>query len=81
MNLCSDLQVRAYGGNVRTDVKSLTFSCDLLLRSILTMIEKEQNGENISDELNTIKNNLLCAYAHLTGESAENIAKRYSLLL
>lgn len=81
MNLCRDLQAKAQYGKVTTDLNGLSFSCDLLLKNLLMMIEKEMNGESFTNELNYIKNNLLGAYSHLTGESAETVASKYNLLI
>ena len=80
LKLCEDLQVQAHLDEVIRDTRGLSFSCDLLLRNMIMMIEKEKNGESFTKEFDYILNNLLGAHSHLTGEKAINTAKKYNLI-
>lgn len=79
LELCENLQSRTHSGDVTTDLKSLQFSCDLLLKNMIMILEKEKNGENITSELSFLTNNLLGANAHLTGKRAEKTVAEYNI--
>lgn len=76
---CQDLQEKVHLHEVTTDINSLRFSCDLLLRNMLMILEKERSGESFTKEMHYIANNLLGTHAHLTGEDALITAKKYNM--
>ncbi|NRD80151.1 hypothetical protein HPT25_22705 [Bacillus sp. BRMEA1] len=80
LKLCEDFQKKVHIREVANDVNSLKFSCDLLLRNMIMIIEKEKNGESFTEEINYITNNLLGAHAHLTKEKADTTADKYNIL-
>ncbi|MDR7237101.1 hypothetical protein [Neobacillus drentensis] len=79
LKLCEEFQETVHLRKVTKDVSSLNFSCDLLLRNMIMIIEKENNGESFTEELNYITNNLLGAHAHLTGVKAIETALKYNI--
>lgn len=82
VKFCEDFQEQVHlRKEITESVSSLRFSCDLLLRNMIMMAEKENNGESFSEELYYITNNLLGAHAHLTGIDALTTAKKYDLML
>lgn len=80
LKLCEDFQEQVHLREITRDVNKLSFSCDLLLRNMIMMIEKEKNGESFSKEFHYICNNLLGAHANLTGENAIATGRRYNIL-
>jgi hypothetical protein len=80
LKLCEDLQEIVHlREGVTVNVHSLSYSCDLLLRNMIMILEKEKNGDNFTEEMKYLKNNILGAHAHLTDNMAIDTALKYKL--
>ena len=80
LKMCEDLQEQVHlRREICEDVDSLSFSCDLLLRNMIMILEKEKQGTPFTEELSYITNNLLGAHSHLTDQEAINTAHKYQV--
>jgi hypothetical protein len=77
LKLCEDLQEKVHLREVTQDINSLRFSCDLLLRNMVMVLDQVRQGKNIEDELFYLMNNVIASQSHLTKEKAIDIYKRY----
>ncbi|MGD6871241.1 hypothetical protein ACQCU1_03475 [Sutcliffiella horikoshii] len=79
LEITEELQHKVYSRNIDCDYNSLRFSCDLLLRNMAMVLSLDDQDKTVNDEMKYLESNILGAYAHLTGENAIKVAKKYNL--
>ncbi|WEG14018.1 hypothetical protein PU629_06515 [Pullulanibacillus sp. KACC 23026] len=79
LNLCEDLQELANIREVNGSYSDLCFSCDLILRNMIMILDLKSSGKDFDEEYRYLKNNLLAAYNRMTSEEIETIAKKYNM--
>jgi hypothetical protein len=77
LKLCEDLQEKVHLRDVTHDISSLRYSCDLLLRNMIMVLDQTRQGKAITDELFYLMNNVIAAQSHLTKEKATDIYRKY----
>lgn len=79
LEMCEDLQSKVHLRESNTNVDSLRFSCDLLLRNMIMILDQERQGKSFTHELNYLTNNLLGAHSKLTKTKASDTALKYQI--
>ncbi|PGT89232.1 hypothetical protein [Bacillus sp. AFS040349] len=80
IKLCEDLQYKVNSNDINCSEEfSLRFSCDLLLRNMIALLEIEKGNKNFSQHLGYLENNILGTHAHLTNEDLKTTKKKYKI--
>ncbi len=79
LEMCKDLQYKVHMGDYDCSESSIRFSCDLLLRNMIMILELEENGENFTKELKYLKSNIVGTYRHITKDYSETTLSKYNL--
>ncbi|MED1866030.1 hypothetical protein P4V41_21495 [Fictibacillus nanhaiensis] len=77
--LCEELQYHIYMGKVTSDKHDLKFTCDLLFRNMIMILNLQKQDKNIDTEYGYILNNLLAAHTHLTNQNTEKTRKKFKI--
>lgn len=79
LEMCRDLQEMVHLSEFNGDENSVRFSCDLLLRNMIMLLELNQQGKDLNNELGYLKDNLLGVYCHITTQKFNRAMDKYNL--